>query len=416
MPTQDEDEVNEQQLLELLDTLTSFEREHRLGRRFNVFEAVNMATQEIRHSRFLAFLLDPGETHGLGDAFLRAFLSAAVADLPDKSLTRLDVAIGDLNGAMVHCERDRFDLAIDIPRMQVLLVVENKIGAAESEEQLARYRQLAEQRYPSLKFVGCFLTSEGYEGADARWSRLSYRTVATEMREVLAHAGAPRDVEMVVEHYIQLIERRIVPSSKIIEACKQIYRNHKAAFDLIVTHGQTSTLAAAFEMFVDGVRLVDGQQEPDVRSENVRADAVYFVFKVWQVPMSATLPEAAKGSWPSKYPVLLSFQLIENTLKLRLELGPYKLRKEERAGFLAELSEQLKGRLPADSVKKGRGQEFTLLLAKPGRVAEALSANELVEEMGKLWHSFKPAEVRDAVLAAIQQQPRPSQTAAPEVG
>ncbi|HAH57521.1 MAG TPA: hypothetical protein DCL86_05190, partial [Bacteroidales bacterium] len=65
---------NESSLLALLDTVMLFEQEHELGEKFNIFEAVGMARQEIRHSRFLAFLLNPLAPHGLGEYFLRNFL------------------------------------------------------------------------------------------------------------------------------------------------------------------------------------------------------------------------------------------------------------------------------------------------------------------------------------------------------
>jgi hypothetical protein len=34
--------------------------------RFNIFDALNIARAEIRHSNFLAFILDPAESHGQG--------------------------------------------------------------------------------------------------------------------------------------------------------------------------------------------------------------------------------------------------------------------------------------------------------------------------------------------------------------
>ena len=41
---------------------------------FNVFEAIGHTRSEERHSDFLAFLLDPNETHGLGAEVLRRFV------------------------------------------------------------------------------------------------------------------------------------------------------------------------------------------------------------------------------------------------------------------------------------------------------------------------------------------------------
>jgi hypothetical protein len=42
--------------------------------RFNIFDALGIKDAEIRHSNFLAFILDPAESHGHGQLFLNAVL------------------------------------------------------------------------------------------------------------------------------------------------------------------------------------------------------------------------------------------------------------------------------------------------------------------------------------------------------
>jgi hypothetical protein len=41
---------------------------------FNIFEAIGAVRVELRHSDFLAFLLNPTQNHGLGDAFVKRLL------------------------------------------------------------------------------------------------------------------------------------------------------------------------------------------------------------------------------------------------------------------------------------------------------------------------------------------------------
>lgn len=48
---------------------------------FNIFEAIGAMRQEVRHSDFLAFLLDPRERHSLGAMFGQQLLLTAVIDL-----------------------------------------------------------------------------------------------------------------------------------------------------------------------------------------------------------------------------------------------------------------------------------------------------------------------------------------------
>ena len=46
------------------------------GELFNIFDVLNLRTSEVRtHSAFLAELLNPNGNHGLGDRFLRVFIS-----------------------------------------------------------------------------------------------------------------------------------------------------------------------------------------------------------------------------------------------------------------------------------------------------------------------------------------------------
>ena len=46
----------------------------------NIFRAMQIERHELRHSDFLGYLLDPNESHGLGDIFLRKFLRDVFAD------------------------------------------------------------------------------------------------------------------------------------------------------------------------------------------------------------------------------------------------------------------------------------------------------------------------------------------------
>ena len=55
---------------------------------FNIFRVLRIEQAEIRHSNALAWLLDPRESHGLGEAFLRRFLSTILLENPLSIFTR----------------------------------------------------------------------------------------------------------------------------------------------------------------------------------------------------------------------------------------------------------------------------------------------------------------------------------------
>lgn len=66
MPSSDPDLQALERFVAENDALTQLET--RIGP-FNIFDALGIVHAELRHSNFLAWLLDPGESHGLGGVF-----------------------------------------------------------------------------------------------------------------------------------------------------------------------------------------------------------------------------------------------------------------------------------------------------------------------------------------------------------
>ena len=59
-----------------------FLRLDRWLRKFNIFDAVGIERQELRHSDFLAFLLNPYRDHGLGGTFIEILLNEIQKNYP----------------------------------------------------------------------------------------------------------------------------------------------------------------------------------------------------------------------------------------------------------------------------------------------------------------------------------------------
>ena len=95
---------------------------------FNPFLAFNLTRQEVRHSSFLRWILDPQDTHGLGAYFLRLFLKRLVyksnAD-GDLSISLFDVDRWSYTNTQVLQEWQSIDVLIRVDDEQFLVVIEN---------------------------------------------------------------------------------------------------------------------------------------------------------------------------------------------------------------------------------------------------------------------------------------------------
>ena len=214
------------------------ELEERIGR-FNIFDALGVARAEIRHSNFLAWLLDPGESHGQGDLFLKAVLMDMLKKAgPElRPLSPVEIDGVTLGGVEIRREWRHIDLLIACDSPRFVVAIENKVDSGEHGDQLSRYedavREFAE---PGCRPLFVFLTPEGEDASDADWVSYSY----ADLHRILARAASVNrgslghDVEVFLEHYLRLIGSRFMDDPKILELCRHIYKTHRQAIDLIV--------------------------------------------------------------------------------------------------------------------------------------------------------------------------------------
>ncbi len=138
--------------------------EERIGR-FNIFDALGVARAEIRHSNFLAWLLDPAESHGQGALFLKSILIDLLAQTPPEmrpfSPVQLDGA--ELRGVDIRREWRNIDILIACEEPKFVIAIENKIGSGEHGQQLSRYEEVVGEHFAHRDAMFVYLTTEGSE-------------------------------------------------------------------------------------------------------------------------------------------------------------------------------------------------------------------------------------------------------------
>lgn len=243
LPT-DEFFKQKQALLKLLTSEDLAELNAKSDNKFNIFQALKLQNNEVKHSNFLGWLLTPFESHNLMDCFLKELLKIALQN--DTSL--VDIILSDLTDAKVTLEKmandgRRMDIFIESPRNKLVCVIENKVWSGEGCNQLEDYRDyiLNHNKYKDYKHkIFLFLTPykyslcEDYKG----YIRINYGDILKAINNLMKQYGCllDDDVKIFIEHYKKMVERNIMGETdkEIIDLCRKIYRENKSAIDLII--------------------------------------------------------------------------------------------------------------------------------------------------------------------------------------
>lgn len=204
-------------------------------KRLNVFEVLGITKTEIRHSNFLAWLLDPKGAHGLGDRFLRAF----AAKVGEK-----EKLPADMSECIVRREWRHIDLLVICPAANYLLCIENKVFSGEHGDQLKHYRDQLLKEYEGFTMSFAFLSPEGVLPKKVEdqpyWQPISYSDVLAATESARSGAVLSEEVTMLLDHYTAAVRRHIVGDENIIELCQKVYDRHREVLELIYENCKTS--------------------------------------------------------------------------------------------------------------------------------------------------------------------------------
>ncbi|MCC6404546.1 MAG: PD-(D/E)XK nuclease family protein [Fimbriimonadaceae bacterium] len=271
---------------------------------FNIFEAAGLTDQETKHSRFLGFLLDPHNPHGLGTKFLTRILQAAAKSAPEtgSGVTALDLELMDMSDAAVACETDNIDIEVQSPANKFVVVIENKIKARQHSDQLDKYHRRTKVKFPGWRVLFVLLSKAGQEqDRDGRYLTLSYDTVAEITRSVAESAMGP-EVALAMKHYEKLLRRHVVSDAIQDELCQRIISKHRKALTILAK------------------QMGDPAKQAVATIEAIMCEQGFEVKKGFLVPQSWVdwMPAGSTRPW------LVSFW-VENSVRasaIQLEIGP----------------------------------------------------------------------------------------------
>ena len=213
--------------------------------RFDPFKVLKVERFELRHTTTLAWLLDPHQTHGLGDSFLRAFLhdirdadgqailgagqalAGQVAVQPELRLSggQLHAPVTDDTGGAASAARTTGELDVLVESETWAVAIEAKIDSKEGQWQLRDYGHSLKARFGERKRLAMlYLTVQPETDAiedNPDWTGIQWGGhAATALRSALeshygsdpqqALASCPADARALCEFlhgYLELLER-----------------------------------------------------------------------------------------------------------------------------------------------------------------------------------------------------------------
>ncbi len=179
------------------------------GERFNIFRVLGLESDEVRtHSLFLAELLSPAGSHGMGAVFLDLFLAQFRIGDFDASVARVTAEF--YIGRVSENEGGRIDLVVESKGRRIL--IENKIFAGDQPNQLLRYHRF--DRDAILYYLTLFGAKPSEEStgkgqlSDEQFSCISYESDMLNWLEACREkATRLPNVRESIAQYIELVKQ-----------------------------------------------------------------------------------------------------------------------------------------------------------------------------------------------------------------
>ncbi|UWQ95079.1 PD-(D/E)XK nuclease family protein [Rhodobacteraceae bacterium M385] len=203
---------------------------------FCPFDATGISHQEIRHSNFLSYIIDPSRPHGLGTAGLVAFTDALLANSAS-SQTRLLLRYATDMNVEVRREWRNIDLLLIFEGSEGsahVFAIEIKIGAAETKDQLPKYAGIVEAEWPNAIKRYFFLTVKADEPSDDRWEPVSFLSVVENFERMMKTRGTAEAGADMLRAYVAMMRRRHLDNPDLEELATRIWARHGMALNYLM--------------------------------------------------------------------------------------------------------------------------------------------------------------------------------------
>ncbi|MEE3745128.1 PD-(D/E)XK nuclease family protein [Campylobacter porcelli] len=293
---------------------------------YNVFDVLE--TKEVKHSKFIASLLDPKGLHYQGDLFLREFINAC--GISDFGL--------DASNALVYREYKNIDIYITDGDKHIM--IENKLWTGDHNEQVARYiRTIIDENKDELNKDELNKDELNKDELNEIYERILvlYLTPFDYVIEKLGGIDAVKNNSLIIDNN-EIAFKHISYKKEIIEWLCRVKDEITNLMDL----------TAIISQYEKAVKILTNQGEKmanDIVKEQIRSNyelcaAIYDNFKSVEIELTNNFFEKVYSELNNNLEIQdnwkLSFNKFENKNICVIEITPEELKYNKYVRFVVE--------------------------------------------------------------------------------
>lgn len=207
----------------------------------NIFDILKISATEIRHSVFLAWLLNPNENHGFGSLFLKKFLGL---------IRGINFEQCDYEKVEIRREWKNIDLLLIVnePNNRYIIAIENKIYSAENNKQLKTYSDTISKEFHNNEHIYKLylvpdnnLNNRGDDKSD-KWEDLLYSKITFILKELLDENRGKHDEFTIklIEQYYKILTTIIDMEDKeeLNKLSANLWRKYEKTLNVLLSYKQ----------------------------------------------------------------------------------------------------------------------------------------------------------------------------------
>lgn len=188
---------------------------------FNIFRVLKLENYEIRHSNFLAWLLDPNETHKMGGIFFQDFIKLV------NQKTNKNLCYKNSDEIIVKREADYIDILILNKAQKYLVLIENKIQSKQHSDQLEKYYNVIKEKFDDKwKCIYIYLKPFKNEKINSHYIFITYDKIINIIKKNLNNVNDIK-VKIFLENYVAILNDYYlnIDEYSILEICLKLQEN-----------------------------------------------------------------------------------------------------------------------------------------------------------------------------------------------